>query len=137
MYATAIFNFNQANNGWLMAEFAVMRSMFLIFLFPPIISGGRRWLSKKQASAAKEPPSPGELPTNSGEFNATVGEQTVEEPVEPPKENDDRDGCEFDLIFLRWSLVVDGALTTVTAFATKSWHIYLGKPIVLCGRMAA
>ncbi|KAI9159003.1 hypothetical protein HJFPF1_07008 [Paramyrothecium foliicola] len=126
MYATAAFDFNQANNGWLMAEFAVMRSFFLIFLFPPIIGWGRRWLTSRPASSAEEDPQrPRNIPTDTGAFDASAGEQTIEEPIEPLQANADRDGCEFDLIFLRWSLVVDGALTTVTAFATQSWHIYL------------
>ncbi|KAH8667254.1 major facilitator superfamily domain-containing protein [Ilyonectria robusta] len=126
MYATAAFEFNQNDNGWLMAEFAFVRSLFLIFLFPHIISWGRRWTSPTSNLVPEnDEPSPALLPTSPGEFDATAGEQVAEEPVEPLKTTKDNDGSHFDLVFLRWSLVVDGALTTVAAFATRRWHIYL------------
>ncbi|GJN72314.1 hypothetical protein PLICBS_006386 [Purpureocillium lilacinum] len=135
MYATAAFEFNQADNGWLMSEFAFMRSFFLIFLFPRIISWGRRLTLARAAPQ----PLPEErvcrdddddetsalLPTDPGQFDAAAGEQVDEQPMALAKSEAGRDGCLFDLVFLRWSLVVDGALTTVAAFATKRWHIYL------------
>ncbi|KPM43266.1 hypothetical protein AK830_g3253 [Neonectria ditissima] len=125
MYATAAFDFNQGDNGWLMAEFAFMRSLFLIFLFPHIISWGRRWTSPTAPSQPEnDESSSGLLPTSPGEFDATAGE-AAEEPMEPAQTKRNTDGSHFDLVFLRWSLVVDGALTTVAAFATQRWHIYL------------
>ena len=166
MYATAAFDFNQGDNGWLMFEFALMRSMFLIFMFPSIISWGRRLMKPASAAAGTPGAVDGEvpngdvphgdvpngtlpngsvtsggvpngtlpkadvpdsrLPTEPGEFDAPAGEQADEEPVMPPKKDSEREGTRFDLVFLRWSLVVDGALTTVAAFATQRWHIYLG-----------
>ncbi|KAL6364443.1 hypothetical protein LRP88_01844 [Fusarium phalaenopsidis] len=129
MYATAAFNFDQGNNGWLMSEFAFMRSVFLIFMFPPIIAWGRRRFSSKPLSEVPEEvvddAASQHLPTSAGEFDATLGEQADHEPYEAPPSKKEDDGCLFDLVFLRWSLVVDGALTTVAAFATRSWHIYL------------
>ncbi|KAI5459434.1 major facilitator superfamily domain-containing protein [Mariannaea sp. PMI_226] len=129
MYATAAFEFNQGDNGWLMAEFALMRSFFLIFLFPRIISWGRQLKTHSPATQASETLDPDEtstlLPTTPGEFDATAGEQVVEEPIEPCYRRQEAENSHFDLVFLRWSLVVDGALTTVAAFATQRWHIYL------------
>lgn len=55
MYATAVFNFDQAKNGWLMSGNSFMRAIFLIFIFPRIISTGRKWfvsLDKKRVAAA-------------------------------------------------------------------------------------
>lgn len=43
MYATAYFDFTQADNGWLMSGNALMRSFFLFFIFPRIIEAGRQW----------------------------------------------------------------------------------------------
>lgn len=145
MYATAAFDFSQAQNGWLMSEFAFMRAFFLIFLFPRIISLGRRWTTAKGSSRNSpsrtsandestsllqdDNDSQTDIPTAPGDFDATAGEQVDTEPVlDPPlaqSSNNSRSLYLFDLIFLRWSLVVDGALTTVAAFATKPWHIYL------------
>lgn len=136
MYATAAFDFDQAANGWLMSEFAFMRSFFLIFIFPPVISWGRSFMQLKRERGGPSPEpqvvesghaAAAELPTDPAIFDATHGEQAETEPVGPPRPTEDREACHFDLIFLRWSLVVDGALTTVAAFATKPWHIYLGE----------
>ncbi|KAM5372995.1 hypothetical protein ACJZ2D_007206 [Fusarium nematophilum] len=128
MYATAAFNFDQGKNGWLMSEFAFMRSLFLILLFPRIIAWGRGLMSSNPSSEDRsedEETASQHIPTSPRDFDATLGEQADHEPYEAPKASKEDDGCLFDLIFLRWSLVVDGALTTVAAFATRPWHIYL------------
>ncbi|KAF4341680.1 major facilitator superfamily transporter [Fusarium beomiforme] len=126
MYATAAFNFSQGDNGWLMSEFAVMRSLFLILLFPRIIAWGRGRIIRSEPSSDDEAEeAPQHIPTEAGEFDATLGEQTDHEPYEAVSSNKEDEGCLFDLVFLRWSLLVDGLLTTVAAFATKPWHIYL------------
>jgi hypothetical protein len=125
MYATAAFNFSQGDNGWLMSEFAFMRSFFLILLFPRIIAWGRGRVIRSEPTSDDEA-EPRHIPTEAGEFDATLGEQTDHEPYEAVSSNKEDEGCLFDLVFLRWSLLVDGLLTTVAAFATKPWHIYLG-----------
>ncbi|RFU79640.1 hypothetical protein TARUN_2581 [Trichoderma arundinaceum] len=131
MYATAAFDFDQADNGWLMSEFAFMRSIFLILIFPRIISFGRYLVKRTPDSAPEDTDDSSistaddQLPTEPGEFDAATGEQTDIEPTKPVAPAHHREVGLFDLIFLRWSLVVDGALTTVVAFATKKWHIYL------------
>ncbi|KAL7935902.1 hypothetical protein V8C35DRAFT_264092 [Trichoderma chlorosporum] len=131
LYATAAFDFNQSDNGWLMFEFAFMRSVFLIFLFPRIITFGRHMLKRNSSSDSEIPDDSSistaddQLPTEPGEFDAATGEQADIEPTRPVASKHHREVGYFDLIFLRWSLVVDGALTTVVAFATKRWHIYL------------
>lgn len=133
MYATAAFDFDQGDNGWLMSEFAIMRSLFLIGLFPRLISLGRRWSSRspitvvENEACAEEEVAPDCFVTSPGNFDAPSGEQTEQEPMKPVEQSGDHSGCWFDLVFLRWSLLVDGALTTVAAFATKRWHIYLGE----------
>ncbi|KAF5690417.1 major facilitator superfamily transporter [Fusarium circinatum] len=124
MYATAAFNFSQGDNGWLMSEFAFMRSFFLILLFPRIIAWGRGRVIRSEPNSDDEA-EPGHIPTEAGEFDATLGEQADHEPYEAVNRSKEDDGCLFDLVFLRWSLLVDGLLTTVAAFATKPWHIYL------------
>ncbi|PHH88029.1 hypothetical protein CDD83_8078 [Cordyceps sp. RAO-2017] len=115
LYATAAFDFNQAANGWLMWGFAVMRSLFLILVFPRVIARGRAWVSASAPAPARRRPG-ADAP---GYFDAAVGDA---EPVPDPAV---REGYLFDLVFLRWSLVVDGALTAGAAFATRPWHIYL------------
>ena len=116
MYATAEFDFSQADNGWLMFAFALMRSIFLLFMFPPIISKGRQWMAARASSHARQ--------LDEGERD-----EAEREPGTPPCASREvsRAACRFDLVFLRWSLVVDGALTTAAAFATKGWHMYIGE----------
>lgn len=140
MYATAAFAFHQADNGWLMSGFAFSRGLFLVLVFPSIISGGRKWYltrhpvdnndeirnSSPESEAQPELPV---LPTRPEEVEIPVGTQGQEEPTaaEPAK---DAEVTHFDLFFLRWSLVADGALTMLTAFATEKWHIYLAALLI-------
>ncbi|VUC23740.1 unnamed protein product [Clonostachys rosea] len=127
MYATGNLGFSQADNGWLMSGFAMMRALFLISAFPKIISSGRRWMTPAAPQENSEQTGEAPLPTDPAEFDAPVGDQADEEPVKPPahSKQGDRNEYLFDLVFLRWSLLVDGALTTLAAFATEKWHIYL------------
>ncbi|AEO62160.1 hypothetical protein MYCTH_2313227 [Thermothelomyces thermophilus ATCC 42464] len=128
MYATAVFEFKQSDNGWLMSGFAFMRAAFLIFLFPYIINKGRRWYLARERQGAgggeTEDCEPARLATNPEELEAPMGSLAEEEPVASAEVKED-EGTAFDLFFLRISLVVDGILTMCAAFATKGWHIYL------------
>jgi hypothetical protein len=133
MYATAVFQFNQGDNGWLMSEFAFMRAAFLIFVFPYIISNGRKWyLTRNHGwnSGEAEPASPPRLATDPEELEAPIGSLAEEEPIGSAAAKED-EGTAFDLFFLRISLVVDGALTMCAAFATQKWHIYLGASVIV------
>ncbi|OIW26943.1 MFS general substrate transporter [Coniochaeta ligniaria NRRL 30616] len=126
MEATASFGFTQADNGWLMSGYAFMRSLFLVFMFPRIISWGRKWFASRgeRVDTKDEPEEEESIPTEPQEFGAGVVNQAEGEPV-PPEPLHEHENSTFDLFFLRWSLVVDGLLTTGAAFATKGWHIYL------------
>lgn len=150
LYATTMFHFQQSDNGYLMSGFAFMRSLFLIFIFPRIIGRGRRWYLRRHPGRAAaragrtgntkppngQPPRPEEFPaTHPEEIDAPMDTQPDGEPLEPKPVEADEDTT-FDLFFLRWSLVVDGALTMGTAFATQKWHIYLGKNFTLRPNMA-
>lgn len=114
-----------------------MRSIFLILLFPRIINFGRHLMKRTSGPAPEDSDDSSistadtQLPTEPGDFDAATGEQTDIEPTKPLSSAHHRDVGRFDLIFLRWSLVVDGALTTVVAFATERWHIYLGRFIAI------
>ncbi|KAM3500474.1 hypothetical protein MY10362_006370 [Beauveria mimosiformis] len=137
MYATAAFNFNQASNGLLMSEFALMRGIFLLVIFPRAITLGRRLLASKRARSMQQPAreegygtdgtlTPDSLPTDPREFDSSMGTIPSDEPVKPTRSKEEEElDPQFDLTFLRWSLIVDGGFTTVAAFATKPWHIYL------------
>ncbi|KKF96335.1 Major Facilitator Superfamily protein [Ceratocystis platani] len=190
MYATAVFDFSQGDNGLLMSEFSFVRSLFLIFVFPRIISYGRkRYAPRREATVAalrRDPRDTGlsgsttpcgdsQNPLGYGavmggsEVTATEADTATETdrlviPTHPEEvelaapnavqvdagivvsEEADDDGkgktealvdLSFDLVFLRWSLVVDGAMTAMAAFATQKWHIYLAAFFIPLGSGSA
>ncbi|KAF4459835.1 major facilitator superfamily transporter [Fusarium albosuccineum] len=138
MYATAEFDFNQAENGWLMSGWAIMRSIFLLFIFPYIITLGLRWFTSRQPNKdinCEEHAS--EIPDQPQDFETPIGVQEDDEPVPAGATYPGASHLEFDLFFLRWSLVIDGLLTTIAAFATHRWHIYLAAFLLPLGSGSA
>lgn len=138
MYATAYFDFSQADNGWLMSGNALCRSIFLFFAFPKIIDAGRKWWVRKvegprpDPAQTKDPNALSRIPSRPEELEAPMwsGNQMSQEESMPQPETrpeDERTASHFDLFFLRWSLLLDGIMTGAAAFCTKSWHIYLGR----------
>ncbi|PSR92297.1 major facilitator superfamily domain-containing protein [Coniella lustricola] len=135
MYATAYFDFTQADNGWLMSGNALVRSFFLFFIFPRIIATGRRWwISGDNRKAGGDTTTTttttdnalARIPSRPEELEAPVaGNQAEQDPLRGLTEEEERAACRFDLFFLRWSLLVDGVLTAGAALCTKKWHIYL------------
>lgn len=145
MYATTAFDFNQADNGILMSEFAFARSIFLMLMFPRIISIGRKLMTKPYSDNSGSDTesdgtiTPDTLPTDPRGFSAaTGGAGSVREPEDPKRQpRNEPNSAHFDLVFLRCSLVVDGALTTISAFATEPWHIYLAAGLLPLGSGSA
>lgn len=153
MYATAYFDFSQGDNGWLMSGNALMRSFFLFFIFPHIISGGRKWWVARERKSAGDTHKPAvsippkrpsnhdddrntlaRIPSRPEEIEAPMAGNRAdqEEPTQSPPQSEDRPeeeraACRFDLFFLRWSLLVDGLLTIGAALCTSKWQIFLGK----------
>ncbi|ROT42643.1 major facilitator superfamily transporter [Sodiomyces alkalinus F11] len=134
MYATSRFQFGTTENGILMSGNSLIRGVFLMFIFPKLIDVGRRWFASSAAGpTASRADLGGEplrreegeiLPTNPDEWEPVPGLVNSEEPTKPPPEEDDEDSM-FDLSFLRWSLLVDGIVTSISAWATEGWHMYL------------
>ena len=48
-----------------------------------------------------------------------------EEPIEPPQPTDEQETFAFDLMYAKYSLVMDGIITGGAAFINKGWQIYL------------
>jgi hypothetical protein len=128
MYATAEFNFGTTENGWLMFGNSLIRGLFLIFAFPKIISAGRKWFNRQPNESGSAPqPSEGELPMEPGEIATGVVEDVPQEPINPPEAEEEDSGTEFDLLFVRWSLVVDSLVTALAGFSRHGWQAYLGE----------
>ncbi|KAF5000491.1 hypothetical protein FDECE_11201 [Fusarium decemcellulare] len=138
MYATDEFDFNQAENGWLMSGWAIMRSIFLLFIFPYIIARGRTWFTSRQPNEdinCEEHAS--EIPAQPEDLETPIETQEGSEPIPAESTYPDSSHLGFDLFFLRWSLVIDGLLTTIAAFATHRWHIYLAAFLLPLGSGSA
>ncbi|KAJ0161130.1 hypothetical protein CTA2_6717 [Colletotrichum tanaceti] len=129
MYATSRFNFGTTENGILMSGNSWIRGIFLMFIFPEIIDGGRRWFAASSRSGALRKTlteeERGLIPTHPEDMDPAPGLMNAAEPTKapPPDEEEDEDST-FDLFFLRWSLVVDGIVTSLAAWATEGWHVY-------------
>ncbi|KAK2611710.1 hypothetical protein N8I77_005034 [Diaporthe amygdali] len=158
MYATAYFDFNQADNGWLMSGNALCRSVFLFFVFPRIIDAGRDWWVKKtdrpgptpaqtklspdQNGTSGDPNTLSRIPSRPEQLEAPMwsGNQMSQEESMPQPESrpeDDRTASHFDLFFLRWSLLLDGLMTGAAALCTKRWHIFLASFLLPLGSGSA
>ncbi|KAK4699908.1 hypothetical protein P7C70_g6346, partial [Phenoliferia sp. Uapishka_3] len=130
MTATNEYGFKPSDNGYLLSFNAGIRGCFLMFIFPRIISAGRVWYTS--LSPPVLPPSPPTPPlgTHVEDFEPTsvMGEAT--EPVLPPKPTDVAHGSQFDLLFVRCSMVLDGLLTGGMVFASKGAHMYLAASLI-------
>jgi len=176
LYATASFNWSTTDNGYLMFGNALVRGMFLIIIFPRIISNGRKWFTGGGPPGTETPvdgpaisssattiiinnedgdaevqttKSKNEsIPTSPRQFPAAEGLEVPQEPIlssqvshqqdcrstttiadhsdEASSEGDVEDwGIEFDLFFVRWSLVIDSMVTFFAGFSSQGWHVYL------------
>jgi hypothetical protein len=115
-----------------MAVNSLVRGFFLNFAFPRIIAFGRkryRQTQSKKSEAQNEALVPGELA--GADFDPSAAASVEQEPcIVSSLETDSltdsaKKSSEFDLLFLTYSLVVDGFLTGCAAFTRKGWQIYL------------
>lgn len=126
MYATDEFQFGTKANGWLIFMYSSLRGSFLTFVFPRIIAAGREWLE----------------PTTT---EPTVKDLLISEPVTAapsdeigpidPIDNDlepnvslpqvKKQTFAFDLMYARFSLLLDGALTGLAVFVSQGYQLYV------------
>lgn len=130
MYATSEFNFSTTENGYLMFGNSLIRGLFLILLFPKIITVGRVWFNgTRHEGTSHHENDDNEIPSHPEDFGvAESGEEVPQEPIQaPPAEDEEDSGTGFDLFFVRWSLVVDSLVTFGAGFSSQGWQVYLGK----------
>ncbi|KAI1324714.1 hypothetical protein F5Y16DRAFT_402125 [Xylariaceae sp. FL0255] len=126
MYSMTVFEFDPMSNSILMAVGLLIRGVFLMGIFPIIIKYGRIWYKKTDEPLPDTAPeSP--IPTHPEEIDPMPANivNHQEEPAKAPKPISEVQGAGFDLFFLRWSLLIDGLITALAAFATQGWHMYL------------
>lgn len=128
MYAMSSFAFTSLENSYLTSMHLLLRGLFLVFIFPNIIKYGRRFMENKaKARQATSPPTASDNleATNQGRLTGAMqaGDLDAEEvvPDTPPKEQT----YDFDLIFVRLSLLIDGLLTLGATFVSSGWQMFL------------
>ncbi|KAJ8124075.1 hypothetical protein O1611_g9446 [Lasiodiplodia mahajangana] len=128
MYATSVFHFNTTQNGYLMFGISLIRGLFLLFVFPKIITEGRLWFNggaEKGQEAAQYPNNDGTVPMHPEDFAVAEGGEVPQEPIQSPDLEDEDSGTGFDLLFVRWSLVIDSLVTIFAGFSSTGWQVYL------------
>lgn len=128
MYATDVLDFGTTENGWLISINSLIRGCFLTFAFPAIIAGGRRWTERRDANMDRiliKESEIEDIPTHPQEFEPEpIG--GGEQPIEPPRpEVDLEESFAFDLMYCRYSILIDGILTALATFSSKGWHMYV------------
>lgn len=128
MYATDIFGFGTKRNSYLVSSHSFLRGIFLVFAFPKIIAVGRRIVEKrtivKHLQAESLATSGSATPIEEGQLARAMTDEE-EQDVMPPKPDDEQQTFEFDLIFTRFSLLIDGVLTLGATFIGQGWQMYL------------
>lgn len=130
MYATDVFGFGTRKNGYLIALNSFLRAIFLTFIFPRVIAYGRKKMSRRaDGKAVASAPTSG-IATPSGEPNPSTTEATdamenEQEPLQPPKRQSKHETFDFDLVYARYSLLLDGILTGAATFIQQGWQIYI------------
>ncbi|TGJ79419.1 hypothetical protein E0Z10_g9345 [Xylaria hypoxylon] len=121
MYATSVFHFSTTENGYLMFCNSLVRGLFLLFIFPKIITEGRIWFNggtQRDERAKRHHNDDGNVPTNPEDVTAT-------DDGECPNLEEEDLGIGFDLLFVRWSLVIDSLVTLFAGFSSAGWQVYL------------
>lgn len=130
MFSTDIYGFGTRQNGLLISLNSMLRGLFLTFIFPHIIAFGRRQVSRRLD--ARERPSKPTSGTatpfdvaDEREFDAVDAMENEQEPLQPPKLQSKQETFDFDLIYTRYSLLLDGILTGTATFIQHGWQIYV------------
>lgn len=104
---------------------SLLRALFLTIFFPRIIASGRKLYTAKNISPPPTPPIQA-IPTTIESFEPLPLLET-QEPIIPPSPTNTLHGSQFDLVFLRSSMLVDAILTGLCYFIDSGWQMYLGK----------
>ena len=129
MYATNVYNFGTTKNGYLISLNSFIRGLFLMLAFPRLISVGRKWVSNRDSLKSTEvdirqDSAIPDLPSEPNDFAAAEA-MDDDEPIEPPKRNDEKETFAFDLQYTRYSLLADAILTGAASFVSQGWQMYL------------
>ncbi|WVQ76106.1 hypothetical protein IAR50_005746 [Cryptococcus sp. DSM 104548] len=134
LVGTDVFGFQPGESGVMLSLNLMVKAFFLSICFPRIITHGRRWLSPPPISLPPTPLLEAEARVYDHPENASQAEEpdsTGFPQQDPsPAPTDTKHGSQFDLYFLRWSIFIDGLLTSLTTLSTKGWHLYVAAGVL-------
>ncbi|RFU34287.1 hypothetical protein B7463_g2079, partial [Scytalidium lignicola] len=126
MYATDVYKFGTTENGYLISLNSFIRGLFLMFIFPRIISVGRKWLSASNTGQDTEACStPDSIEPDLEDFATVEAMDNDEEPVQLRKVGEEKETFAFDLQYTKYSLLADAVLTGAASFVDQGWQMYL------------
>jgi hypothetical protein len=151
MYATDEFGFEPSDNSKLVSLNFMIRAAFLTFAFPAIVGPGRTWLDKKEGILRQsvsnievaETEQVDDLPIDIDRLAPTAlpeGAAKATNPEEPVKRTiasqsyragtEENETFHFDLFHARYSLILDGILTSMTTFIATGWQLYVAAAVL-------
>lgn len=128
MFATTMFGFGTKRNSYLVSIHSFLRGLFLTVAFPRIIAIGRRSMDRrangKQPTSVSATTSGTATPSERAQM-ANAMQDEEEQDVLPPKPTEDQETFEFDLIYTRFSLLIDGVTTLGASFVQRGTDLYV------------
>lgn len=124
LYATDVFGFGTKKNGGLIFMYSMLRGVFLSFIFPKLISIGRKWTGKKEDAAHNAQ----NIEANgaASERDPLLSRRQQEHDLRAQdKAHRKEQTFTFDLTYTRFSLIADGILTLLCSFVREGWQMYL------------
>jgi len=130
MYATDVFDFGTQSNSILVSSSFFLRGVFLVAVFPRLITYGRNTLKKRRGARAVVVNDADTqalervLSTEQGRRGSAIQNED-DQDVMVVKPDAELIAYDFDLVFTRFSLLVDGIITCGAAFVSEGWQMYL------------
>lgn len=126
MYATDEFQFGTKANGWLIFMYSSLRGSFLTFIFPRIIGAGREWLEPTTSrSNSKDVLDTEPSVLDPSEETGPIDPQDNDSEPDTPQRHEKKQTFAFDLMYARFSLLIDGTLTGLAVFVSHGYQLYI------------
>lgn len=125
LYATDIFGFGTKRNSYLVAATSFLRGLYLTAVFPRIIKLGRRIMENRGTKDIASATTSGTATPSERAQLVNAMQDEEQEDVSPPKPSDEQETFDFDLIYARISILIDGIITAGAAFVQEGWQMYL------------
>lgn len=125
MYSTDVFGFGTRRNSYLLSGYSFLRGLYLTVAFPRIIKLGRRLTESRDGGPVASATTSGTVTPSERAQLAIAMQDEEQEDVTPPKPEDEQETFQFDLIYTRASILVDGILTGSAVFVQEGWQMYI------------